>query len=210
MKNLNTYLYFLLFFFFANVIVAQKETSKEPFYFEKIPNFSFDNRLSQNSVLSISQDNVGFMWFGTWAGLDRFDGKHYKNYRHDPTDTLGTTLTAGGVLSLKNIQQNLWIGTEGGLSRIFYDATNFDYKVERVDEENGYILLDGNEVNLFGVTTASNQIYQLDIQSKNITPLVTFGVDTLIQTINYLSKQRILFIGTNKGGLVFNLSLIHI
>lgn len=39
-----------------------------------------DNGLSQNSVLTIAQDELGFIWFGTHNGLNRFDGYDIKVY----------------------------------------------------------------------------------------------------------------------------------
>ena len=40
--------------------------------------------LSNDSVFSILQDRHGFLWFGTQAGLNRYDGYRVKQYRHDP------------------------------------------------------------------------------------------------------------------------------
>ena len=42
--------------------------------------------LSNDSVFSILQDRDGFLWFGTQAGLNRYDGYHVTQYRHDPRD----------------------------------------------------------------------------------------------------------------------------
>ena len=55
---------------------------------QKISDFMFDSYLikdgmSQSSVLSIFQDKVGYMWVGTQAGVDRFDGYTFKQYTHD-------------------------------------------------------------------------------------------------------------------------------
>jgi hypothetical protein len=39
--------------------------------FKRLPESA---RLSQTRVSSAAQDNLGFMWFGTQYGLNRFDG----------------------------------------------------------------------------------------------------------------------------------------
>ena len=40
--------------------------------------------LSQDSVFGILQDRYGFLWFGTQAGLNRYDGYRVTHFRHDP------------------------------------------------------------------------------------------------------------------------------
>lgn len=42
--------------------------------------------LSNDSVFSILQDRRGFLWFGTQAGLNRYDGHRVTQFRHDPRD----------------------------------------------------------------------------------------------------------------------------
>ena len=42
--------------------------------------YDTNNGLSQNSVMSIIQDSMGFMWFGTNDGMNRFDGRSFKVY----------------------------------------------------------------------------------------------------------------------------------
>jgi len=40
--------------------------------------------LSQVRVSEIVQDDQGFIWFGTWNGLNRYDGYNFKVFKHDP------------------------------------------------------------------------------------------------------------------------------
>lgn len=47
----------------------------------QIQHFSVDDGLSQSIVQRIIQDKKGFIWFGTWNGLDRYDGYNFKNYK---------------------------------------------------------------------------------------------------------------------------------
>src|SRR5690349_5660030 len=42
-----------------------------------------DQGLSNNSVRCIYQDRRGFMWFGTYDGLNRYDGYTFKVFRNN-------------------------------------------------------------------------------------------------------------------------------
>lgn len=75
-----------------------------------------ENGLSQNSVLSVTQDYRGFMWFGTRLGLNRYDGFTFRTYRNIPGDT--TSITGNYILCLlSDRHKTLWVGTQNGLNR---------------------------------------------------------------------------------------------
>ncbi len=78
---------------------------------------SVDNGLSNNSILSICQDSRGFMWFGTYHGLNRYDGYRITSYLSNAKDSLA--ISDNTVTHLyEDRQQNLWVGTHlGGLNR---------------------------------------------------------------------------------------------
>lgn len=43
--------------------------------------FTTEDGLSQSSVFSITQNEIGFMWFATEDGLNKFDGRKFIVYR---------------------------------------------------------------------------------------------------------------------------------
>lgn len=43
-------------------------------------NYTVKDGLPSNTVYAVAQDDQGFIWFGTDAGLSRFDGLEFKNY----------------------------------------------------------------------------------------------------------------------------------
>ncbi len=47
-----------------------------------------DDGLSQNTVVTIHKDKKGLMWFGTWDGLNKYDGYRFTVYKSniDPAD----------------------------------------------------------------------------------------------------------------------------
>ncbi|MBK6331263.1 MAG: histidine kinase [Bacteroidetes bacterium] len=52
-----------------------------------IRNIHLKNGLSQCVVTDIIQDTKGFIWAGTFDGLNRFDGSNIKVFRHNPQDS---------------------------------------------------------------------------------------------------------------------------
>lgn len=77
--------------------------------------------LSQSSVLSITQDRLGNLWFGTQDGLNVYDGYAFKVYKPDFQDE--SSLPSGFVGALfTDSDGTVWVGTASGLSR--FDARN--------------------------------------------------------------------------------------
>ncbi|MDD5507874.1 MAG: two-component regulator propeller domain-containing protein [Bacteroidales bacterium] len=66
--------------------------------------------LSQNTIYAILQDNYGYMWFGTWDGLNRYDGYSYTVF---PGDQIGGQTVQA---LLEDDAGDLWIGTDNGLT----------------------------------------------------------------------------------------------
>ncbi len=46
-----------------------------------VQHYSIKDGMSQNTVMAIMQDKQGFMWFGTWDGLNRFDGYVFEKFK---------------------------------------------------------------------------------------------------------------------------------
>src|SRR6476469_6325693 len=74
-----------------------------------------EHGLSNNAVTSIYQDHNGFMWVGTYDGLNRYDGYGFKVFRNVIGDK--TSLCDNHVSNIEgDAAHNIWIGCEGGLS----------------------------------------------------------------------------------------------
>jgi ligand-binding sensor domain-containing protein len=77
--------------------------------------------LSQTRVEWIVQDKVGFIWFGTQYGLNRFDGYSSKVFKHQPSRS--DSLSCVYVRSLfVDHSGTLWVGCDRFLDR-FEPAT---------------------------------------------------------------------------------------
>ena len=78
--------------------------------------FSTDQGLSAGSVRCIYQDSVGYLWFGTFDGADRYDGYSFTSYKHDPEDT-ASIANAFVNAFCEDRTGDFWVGTQRGLER---------------------------------------------------------------------------------------------
>ncbi|MCB0211424.1 MAG: response regulator [Anaerolineae bacterium] len=70
----------------------------------------------RSSILDITQDSQGFLWFGGSDGLYRFDGYNTTIFRYNPNDS--TSLSSNWVSDvLIDSYDDLWVGTRTGLNR---------------------------------------------------------------------------------------------
>ena len=84
-----------------------------------------DQGLSNHSIYSIAQDRYGFMWLGTADGLNRYDGRRFKTFRHDSEDP--TSLSHNFVTDLQEDSSGyLWVATLGGVNR--YDPATETFR----------------------------------------------------------------------------------
>lgn len=77
----------------------------------------FDTRdgLSQNSVNAIVRDDLGFLWFASDTGLNRFDGRNFSA----PAAAIAAELDGISISSLAADGHILWVGTRhDGVRRI--------------------------------------------------------------------------------------------
>ena len=102
---------------FAILIMLSMVSSNRVLAFNNFPvtSLGIENGLSNNSVRSIYQDHNGFMWFGTYDGLNRYDGYSFKVFRNKLNDS--TSLPHNYIYAIHEDQQKrLWIGTGQGLA----------------------------------------------------------------------------------------------
>lgn len=97
--------------------------------FSQSLNFSsltVNDGLSQNAVLSVVQDGNGFMWFGTQDGLNRYDAKSFKVYKHSAPDSTSLSFNYISILFVDS-QKKLWVGTRNGLNRYSARYDRFEH-----------------------------------------------------------------------------------
>ncbi|WP_224994779.1 hybrid sensor histidine kinase/response regulator transcription factor [Cesiribacter sp. SM1] len=67
---------------------------------------------------------MGFVWFGTRDGLNRYDGHNFSVYKHDNADS--NSISSNDIIEIvAGAGGDLWIGTFRGLNRYDYSRNKF-------------------------------------------------------------------------------------
>jgi len=111
------YLLNVLFFLLSKQLFPQTTDMK-------FQHLNTEHGLSFNAVTDIIQDSLGFMWFGTWRGFNKYDGYTFTVYKHDPDDPY--SLSHNWIFDLcLDDSGYFWLATNGG------GLEKFDPQTER-------------------------------------------------------------------------------
>ncbi len=212
----NTMLRYVLIFlmFVPSALTAQE---KDLFFTHMKPG----NTRPQNHIQVIFQDSRGFLWFGTEAGLYRYDGINIKNFHGNPwkNKNIGSaeiyTITEGS-------SQKLWIGTKDGLFNYDPVLEKFSKFIFIPDDNN---ILSSNHITVlkkdsFGtlwIGTYDGGLNKLVINKENGKDTENYSFTAYknipgdpesisCDTINVIieDKDELLWIGTDSGLNIFD------
>lgn len=164
--------------------------------------YNTSNGLIQSQVTAVTQDSKGFMWIGTIAGLNRFDGKSFLKY----TERDG--LSEDWITALATDKNdNIWIGHWSG-SLSVYDCKNNYLKVVELPKgfkQQEIVKIYADPDNGVWVSNKSNKLYYykdlsippevLDLSSLKL-------VNQIFDFIINSNKQGAL--ATDKGLVLFD------
>lgn len=168
---------------------------------------SFDEGLSNSSVVSLLQDSRGFMWIGTYNGLNRYDGTNIVSYKNIPSDS--SSLPENHVISIfEDRNKNLFIGTYSGLSLYNRELDNFiNYSFDKTSALHNmlYLIYNINEDSLgnFWLSTNSGLIY-FDRKNNKVTNYKDYsdnshGIRSNVVFSTFSDKKGRLWVATDVG-----------
>lgn len=142
-SNKNGYTHYMISFnkirdiiLFLITIYTMAPAQESPLYFQQI---STDDGLSQANITAILQDRQGFMWFGTFNGLNRYDGYEFEVFNYDPAVPQSLSHNYISAL-LEDSRGVLWVGTSDGLN--FYNPAHKKFTVYKHEMGNPESLSD--------------------------------------------------------------------
>lgn len=163
----------------------------------KFKQLNTSSGLSHVSVLSLHQDEDGFIWIGTREGLNKFNGSSVENFAITSNDS---TITFSN--NIKRItgdnQGKLFLLCTDGLME--YNIKTNVFKTLWYDPDLTNICLDEQTL----LVTRKNIIYRLDHQSDQFIAKYTFPADINITSIYKLPHKEKLYMGTTDGFYAYN------
>ena len=205
-------LQYILLFFLTGIFAGTGLFSQEPgdVKFKRLAseNIKLEKGLSQNWVYSILQDKYGYMWFGTWDGLNRYDGYNFVTYN------VKDGLSDHTIYSLIEDDEGIiWIGTDKGFNRFDRETRTFKQYLHNSDSTNGLI---NNRVNDI-IQTKDGTIWigtadglnKFDKKTETFVSYFSKSQDFLSPRSNYIidlyeDRNGIIWVSTSFGLVKFN------
>jgi signal transduction histidine kinase/ligand-binding sensor domain-containing protein/DNA-binding response OmpR family regulator len=145
--------------------------------------YSTDDGLSHSGVMCMLQDHIGFMWFGTWDGLNKFDGYKFTTYKSKP----------GGVNSLShNRIDKIEEDNFGFLWVLTYDQKvhRFDPRSETFQPVPEILKSKGEDVNITNIIRTSNGNIWLLTNNSGCYRIITNNKDYSFFTYYYSNISK--------------------
>lgn len=128
--------------------------------------------LSNNQIECIFKDSKGFMWFGTNSGLNRYDGRNFKIFKHSRYD-----VNSAPIDRFTNIQEdvngNLWL-YYNGMSYFIYNSksekfiVNVEPELSKMGLPSNPNLIEIDRNKDFYAYYKDKGVYKYDIKNKKL------------------------------------------
>jgi two-component system sensor histidine kinase ChiS len=203
MSSLLRFVFNLSFFI---LIINSSLAQSNSFVFHKL---GMKDGLSESTVRTISEDQKGFMWFGSENGLNRYDGYNFTVYLNQKDDPY--SISSNQIKYIFNDSKgNLWIGTRHGLNlydplknRFYNGLSDTLVALQSVKGDIESILEDSKGI----LWVTVNGVGLFKIESLQKSPILFQFSDTTFKN-RFLSSaedsKHNLWIGTEDGLLYFD------
>ncbi len=158
-----------------------------------------DHEPYNHTTTVVHQDSRGFMWFGGYRGLRRFDGYEATAYLHDPSNPFSL-----GDNKINNIHENsksdLWICTQNGLN--FFDRSKNKFTRYLANQDGTFVWVTQAEEDHEGkvwFSTLRKGLGYLDPQSNSVS-YYTLNQDHIQPAFNsFVADESNIWIASQAG-----------
>lgn len=148
--------------------------------------YSVDDGLSENHILSMLQDKKGMMWFGTYDGLNKFDGYTFCNFKGRANQKY--RLVNYRVDRIKeDLQGFIWVQTNDGRVYRFDTSTELFLPVPQCLPEFHDFKASINQITV--LNDGSVWLYNSESSNENCLRIKNSEADKQIK-VSYLTKNN--------------------
>jgi ligand-binding sensor domain-containing protein len=185
-------------FFHFSCLVILLNTAKGQDKTISFKQITSEDGLSDNRVTCMVRDPIGFMWFGTKDGLNRYDGRDFYVFRNRVNDS--TSLCSNNITCLVVDNDSiLWIGTSSS------GFCGYDFRTQKFETYNNHRLpIYSNSINAIAFDSARNAIW-LGINGG----LYLFSLQTRTVILNNPDSLRNVYALHVKDTTVYVASLVQ-
>nr|WP_082855959.1 two-component regulator propeller domain-containing protein [Mucilaginibacter sp. L294] len=159
--------------------------------------------LSNSCINTIYQDSDNIIWFGTWDGLNFYDGNNIHVFNYEKDDNRRAIASNVIYQITGDKKRNIWIGTVEGLSRFNKntgDFTNYFYNRQKVIS-NGYtVVVDGHD-NVYAARRNSSEILKYNPTKDIFEKVKMNGTGEFMLLRIFFDEQGMLWLLKDKGKL---------
>lgn len=154
-------------------------------------NIGVKDGLSHLSVMSIHQDKLGRIWFGTIEGISVYDGERVSRIKSGDDARIYPILHNRIFTIVENVEGDIFIRADDAVAKYDFEKNEFEYiqdsSVTALASINGDIFI-----------AIGDSIYEWNEETKEFTLFLKTGLDSVITDI-YIDHNGHLWVGTRKG-----------
>ncbi|RZM28590.1 MAG: hybrid sensor histidine kinase/response regulator, partial [Pedobacter sp.] len=197
--NPSRYCLFIFLYFTSSLLYGQTLNFKH---------ISFKEGLVQSPISNFLQDDVGFIWFGNFKGLTRYDGYEFKTFNTNPNNSSSISNNRVNAI-FQDSDRQIWVCTANGLD--LYDRkleafTRID--IREIKGGRNYIssIVEDHQKNIWvgtfgGLKRLNKQTLKLEDISSDSKNLM-FRYSPVFSL--FLDHQNNLWAGTKEGLMKFD------
>lgn len=167
-----------------------------------IKTISSNDGLSNSAISVIYRDSTGIMWFGTWDGLNSYDGKDIRVFKSDKKNP--KTITSNVIINIVEPKKGiLWVSTTNGVNRLNTDTKEsrrfFEAESKNASTSSKSYKLALGPANLVLCYTLKNQLNYYDEKLQQFVPIEIPSLQQKKISEFVSDTQGTLFAITNDG-----------
>lgn len=184
------------------ILVGCSSSDEHDSYSNNPSDLRVTTTLSNQRIMAMTQDGDGYMWFGTYRGLNRYNG--HEMHQYYCTDTPNSIPDNQIRALFTDYKGKLWVATKNGVAR-YTDMDDFEQIAIHSDSKFVVKFLEDSHHNLYALESTNILIYDT---TKCAFEIATTNVerDSYISYSSYIDSDDNLWIVNHNTIACYNIN----